>query len=97
MFEIITRKFSSLEFFFFFLQVSMASNSLFSNSSPMLYWGELSPCLCACVCVSHHALEFWDEAGPGHRAVFRTGRSNGASHGTAHNHCKININIINIV
>ena len=28
----------------------MASNSLFSSSSPILYWGEF-PCVCLCVCV----------------------------------------------
>lgn len=44
----------------------MASNSLFSNSSPMLYWGELSLCLC----VSHIML--WSS---GMKLVLDTERS----------------------
>lgn len=62
----------------------MASNSLFSSTSPLLCWGE-SPMQCECVkvCVLHHALNLWDEAGPGSRPLFRTG-GGGDRHGTAH-------------
>lgn len=54
-------------------QVSMASNSLFSSPSPMLYWGETpSLCLfaCVCVCVSYIML-----CSSGIKLILEAGRS----------------------